>query len=108
MSNSSIPPRNNNSDQLINSLFEVLAPTLRNIVPSRSNSVIPPIKIPLDVINEEKTMYIYAEIPGVLKESINVDFYNNKLTIMVDKVRNYEVPNTSEIIYGKPNTSTSR
>lgn len=59
-----------------------------------------PAKIPIDVVNEEKTIYIYAEIPGVSKESINIDFFNNKLTISVEKVKPYENPEVKEIKFG--------
>jgi HSP20 family protein len=58
-------------------------------------------KIPVDVVNEEKTTYIYAEIPGVNKEEITVDFYNNKLTISVDRKKPYDRTDISEIKYGK-------
>lgn len=59
------------------------------------------IDIPIDVINDERYMYIYAEIPGVRKESIDIDFYNNKLTLIIDKIRPYDTPEMSEIRYGK-------
>lgn len=54
-----------------------------------------------DMFSDEKTIYIYAEIPGVEKENIDVDFYNNKITIKVEKNRPYEPPQTSQIVYGK-------
>lgn len=60
------------------------------------------IKFPIDIINEEKTIYIYAEMPGALKETIYVDFFNNNLTITADKHKTYDaVPETSELKYGK-------
>lgn len=58
-------------------------------------------KFPVDVLNEEKTIYVYAELPSVKKQDISVDFYNNKLTIKVEKVREYETPGVSEIKYGQ-------
>jgi HSP20 family protein len=57
-------------------------------------------KIPVDIVNEEKTIYIYAELPGINKENIEVDFFNNKLTISAEKVKTYETPGISEIYYG--------
>jgi HSP20 family molecular chaperone IbpA len=57
--------------------------------------------IPYDMFSDEKTIYIYAEIPGVEKENIDVDFYNNKITIKVEKNRPYEPPQNSQIVYGK-------
>jgi HSP20 family protein len=60
------------------------------------------IKFPIDIINEEKTIYIYAEMPGALKETIYVDFFNNNLTITADKNKTYDaIPETSELKYGK-------
>ncbi len=58
-------------------------------------------RIPIDIINEEKTIFIYAEIPGVTKENINVDFYNNKMTINAEKVRTYHNGEIAEIKFGK-------
>jgi len=58
-------------------------------------------KIPVDVVNEEKTITIYAEIPGINKENITVDFYNNKLTISAEKVRTYQSVEVSELKFGR-------
>jgi HSP20 family molecular chaperone IbpA len=57
--------------------------------------------MPIDVLNTDSSMYIYAEIPGVSKDCVDVDFYNNKLTITVEKNRKYDSPEMSEIKYGK-------
>ena len=57
-------------------------------------------RFPIDVVNTENKMDIYAEIPGVKKDRIIVDFYNNRLTISRDKERPYSDPDTSEIYYG--------
>jgi HSP20 family protein len=77
-------------------------PSLRGVLNTsgqRPLSRIPP-KIPVDIVNEEKTIYIYAELPGINKENIEVDFYNNKLTVSAEKVKAYETPGISEIYYG--------
>ena len=77
-------------------------PSLRGVLNTsgtRPQSRIPP-KIAVDIVNEEKTIYIYAELPGISKEIIEVDFYNNKLTISAEKVKVYENPGISEIYYG--------
>jgi HSP20 family protein len=55
----------------------------------------------IDVVNENDVMYIYAELPGVNKENIEIDFYNNKLTIGAEKSRPYEDPDMGEISYGR-------
>ncbi len=84
------------TEQLLNQFVALLDPLIRGSVPPRA----PNNKIPVDMINEEKTIYIYAELPGVQKENITVDFYNNKLTISVEKNRSYDNPNVSEIMFG--------
>jgi HSP20 family protein len=57
--------------------------------------------IPVDLVEEGKSIYVYAEIPGVQKEDIELDFFNNQLTIAVDKTRNHEMGVLSEIKYGR-------
>lgn len=56
--------------------------------------------IHVDMVDEENYIYLYAEIPGVNKEDVVVDFYNNKVSISVDKNRNYVQPERPEIKYG--------
>lgn len=56
-------------------------------------------KFPIDVINDEKTIYIYGELPGIKKEDIKIDFYNNKLTVKAEKKCDYESPEVAEIKY---------
>lgn len=56
-------------------------------------------KFPIDVINDEKTIYIYGELPGIKKEDIKIDFYNNKLTVKAEKKCDYEGPEVAEIKY---------
>jgi len=91
--------------ELINEFVDILGPGFRNVLGGTSrvlNAVNrQPSKIPVDIVNEEKIIYIYAEIPGVTKESIDVDFYNNKLTISAEKNRAYENPEMSEIKFGR-------
>jgi len=55
----------------------------------------------VDIVNEERYIYVYVEIPGVNKEDISLDFYNNQITICADKNRNYNSPEVSEIKYGR-------
>jgi HSP20 family protein len=92
--------------ELINEFVDMLGPSFRNVLGgNRSVPFAAPVrhqgKFPVDIVNEENVIYIYAEIPGVTKESIDVDFYNNKLTISADKNRNYENPEMSEIKFGR-------
>jgi len=55
--------------------------------------------IPIDMIVEEKIITVYAETPCVSAENIDIDFFNNKLTLTIQKNRLYD-PTTSEIKYG--------
>jgi HSP20 family molecular chaperone IbpA len=71
--------------------------SLGSLVPTGSTSR----SIKIDIVNEENTIFVYAELPGVNKEDIEVDFYNNKLTISAEKKRTYASPEISEIKYGK-------
>lgn len=57
-------------------------------------------RIPIDIVNTENTIFIYAEIPDVNKEDFRIDFFNNNLTIKVEKHRRYGSPEVSEIFYG--------
>lgn len=100
--------RQQQSQQEWLNLIDMLGPSFRNVLGGTSNVLNavnnrrqPSGKIPVDIVNEEKTIYIYAEIPGVSKENIDIDFYNNKLTISVDKIRSYDVPEMSEIKFGR-------
>lgn len=56
---------------------------------------------PVDILDEEKFIRIYAELPGVNKEDITVNVYNNQLTIIAEKNCPYENPSTREIKYGR-------
>lgn len=61
-----------------------------------------PEDFPVDIIEEDSTIYVYAEVPGVNKENIKIDFYNNALTIDVDKNPPYSrITTRTEIKYGK-------
>ena len=96
--------RNNN---FANEFAQIFGPSLTDMLSSvstgstRSNSRNNNYKIPVDIVNHANYLYLYIEIPGVSKENIDVDFYNNKLTVSIDKTRTYEEPEVSEIKYGK-------
>lgn len=70
-------------------------PPTRPVRNYRSNN------IQIDIVNEEKTIYIYAELAGVKRESIVVDCYNNKLTISCERIQPYENASVNEIKVGK-------
>jgi HSP20 family protein len=97
--------RERNSQILTNEFAQIFGPSFRDILssvstPARSNSR-NTYKIPVDIVNDTNYMYLYIEIPGVQKENIDVDFYNNKLTVTIEKNRSYNDPEVSEIKYGK-------
>lgn len=56
---------------------------------------------PVDTIEEDNFIYVYAEIPGVNKENISIDFYNNSITIDINKLSPYNRVQNGEIKYGK-------
>jgi HSP20 family protein len=88
---------------LLNEFVQFLGPSVGDILGSGTGRMTNRVsnKISVDIVNEEKTIYVYAEVPGISKENIEVDFYNNKLTITVDKIRTYDEPEVSEIKFGK-------
>lgn len=56
----------------------------------------------IDVVDTPNNLYIYMDIPGVSESSIDVDFFNNKLTISGEKIKKYTAPPIrNEILYGK-------
>jgi len=98
--------RHNHQADIFNGFVDMVGPGFRNVLggattrtTNRNN------KFPVDIVNEEKTLYIYAEIPGVNKENIDIDFYNNKLTISIEKIRPYDNPEVTEIKFGKSERS---
>jgi HSP20 family protein len=95
--------RERNGQMLLNEFVQFLGPSVGDILGSGTGRMTNRVsnKISVDIVNEEKTIYVYAEVPGISKENIEVDFYNNKLTITVDKIRTYDEPEVSEIKFGK-------
>lgn len=87
--------------ELINEFVDMIVPNFRNVIGGVRSGSRHVNKIPIDIVNDEKIIYIYAEIPGVDKENIDIDFFNNKLTISVDKSRMYDQPEISEIRFGR-------
>ena len=92
------------SQELLNEFVDILGPSFRNVLGGTSRVLNSannrPGKFSVDIVNEEKTIYVYAEIPGLNKENIDIDFYNNKLTISGEKMRTYDLPEISEIKFG--------
>lgn len=56
----------------------------------------------IDIVDTKNNLYVYIDIPGVLENSISVDFFNNKLSVSGEKIKQYQTPAIkNEIIYGK-------
>ena len=87
------------NDPLVNNFIDILGPSVRDIITRSGAGGRHP--IPVDIVNEDTAMYVYVELPGVNKENIDVDFYNNKLSITAEKQRTYSSPTVSEIKFGR-------
>lgn len=56
----------------------------------------------VDIIDTKDNLYLYIELPGVSENSIDVDFFNNKVTISGEKLKCYNTaPYKKEIVYGE-------
>lgn len=56
--------------------------------------------IKIDMQETDDNIVITAELPGVNKEDIKIDFYNNQLSIKADKIRPVSQFVLNEIKYG--------
>ena len=58
----------------------------------------------VDIIQNSDTITLYINIPGVKNDSINVDFFNNKVIVTGERKKPFSDRTTivkNEIIYGK-------
>ena len=54
----------------------------------------------IDMVDDNNKLYLYVDLPGDI-ENINVDFFNNNLSISGKKIRKYSgVSIKNEIVYG--------
>jgi HSP20 family protein len=54
-----------------------------------------------DLIEDDTNIIIYMELPGVNKENVEIDFFNNKLEVICSRDKSYEITaKKSEIFYG--------
>lgn len=88
------------AEHSFNDFINLLAPVSRNILGQSALNQSRP-SIPIDIVNEENLITIYAEVPGVDKDKIVIDFFNNELTIIIDKSKPYTVSEVCEIKLGK-------
>lgn len=78
-----------------------LAPELKSLYPASSSSQHfsdSNIRVDLDETPEKIT--VLAELPGVNKTDISIDFYNNQLVIKANKIKPQGTFTTNEIKYG--------
>lgn len=57
-------------------------------------------KPPTDIVDDGENFIIYIDIPGINPNSIDVDFYNNKIEVAGERVKPYNEFLKKEIIYG--------
>lgn len=63
------------------------------------NFNVPRKNVPLvDVVNNDNTFDIYFEIPGVKKDTISIDFCNNKIDVSGEKIKKYNGDSNSVLI----------
>lgn len=71
-----------NNDTPLRTLFDTVPTDIRTgILNILSNSPNQTLTIPTTVLKEDDKITIYAEMPGFDKDSISVDFFNNKVNI---------------------------
>lgn len=56
--------------------------------------------IPMDLFTDEQHITIYLDLPGVKKESITLDLYNNRLIVSCVRVKDYTGGEVNEIRSG--------
>lgn len=59
---------------------------------------------PVDITEDEKHIYIYAELPGIQKEKVQLDILNNYITIIAEKpnfASQEETKLSGDIVYGQ-------
>jgi HSP20 family molecular chaperone IbpA len=81
--------------------FRTLIDLAYRNTPNRFTDLANPNRIKIDIVNDENFLTVYAQIPGTEKKDVELDFYNNKLTILAESVRHYTNPIVNEIFYGR-------
>ena len=56
---------------------------------------------PCDLVESEEEIIVYVDVPGIDKNTISIDFNNNKMIVNANRKQSYDITSTrSEIIYG--------
>lgn len=56
---------------------------------------------PVDLCEDDTTIEVYMDIPGVNLDTIDLNFYNNKIEVVGERVKPYDGSRKQEIVYGK-------
>lgn len=94
--------RNNNNNS--NMFTDYLALIVSDLISGEGKNSFPGPRtssdIKIDMQETDDNIVITAELPGVNKEDIKIDFYNNQLSIKADKIRPVSQFVLNEIKYG--------
>jgi HSP20 family protein len=92
----------------INSILQHLSTAMLNSEDSDINTLINNFYLPqTDIVVADRYITIFVELPGIEKNDIKLDFFNNKLDITANRKKPYEDEDTdievkkSEIHYGQ-------
>ena len=55
----------------------------------------------VDIVDAKDTLNVYIDLPAIDKNSIDLDFYNNRLHLKGNRVKPYTSHPRHEITYGK-------
>ena len=81
--------------------FPQLSQTIQQLNPNRRSNRLRDNDIHIDVVDGDRFLFVYVEVPGVVEENIRIDIFNNEITLEIRKNPTYENPEFSEIRYGE-------
>lgn len=87
--------------QNTNTSVDELKDTIGNFLTSSRVSRGQAWRPPVDVVDTKNMIDIYVDLPGIDKKNIEIDVYNNRLTINGKRDRPYCNYSRHEIVYGK-------
>jgi HSP20 family protein len=87
------------SDNLQGSNTDSIRDVLRSLTSQSTKDTWTP---NVDIVESPSLISVYVELAGVSPDNLEIDIFNNKITVSGTKSKNYEIPSLkSEIIYGK-------
>jgi HSP20 family protein len=90
--------------QITETAFTELLPPVQPRQRGRRVETVANNKFAVDVTEDEKHIYIYAELPGIAKDKVQLDILNNHITITAEKPTfsgPEEVKLSGDILYGQ-------